>query len=197
MRPLRQAKEEGHRQQAILAAEANRKHNAISSPSSGADASKPSPSKPKNSKKPRVEGVVRSLARDESVSTAQGSNFSEPSQTNAHHSDNVAPPVQQRQARSGLGKVIVEKSKSTTDRLKPILLTGFEHTDALDSFLGCEAAFSQLSLDYRVYRDMLSQFGEVCMFVLSSRLDPILGGKYRDSLRIEASRDPLGRSDVI
>ena len=35
------------------------------------------------------------------------------------------------------------------------------------------------------------------MFVPSSRLDPILGGKYRDSLRIRASRDPLGRSDLI
>ena len=35
------------------------------------------------------------------------------------------------------------------------------------------------------------------MFVPSSRLDPIPGGKYRDSLRIRASRDPLGRSDLI
>ena len=197
MRPLRQAEEEGHRQQAKLAAEANRKRNAISIPSSGADASKPSSSKPKNSKKPRVEGVVRSLTLDESVSTAQGSNSSEPSQTNGHLSDNVAPPVQQWQAGSGLGKVFVEKSQSTTDHLKPILLTGFEHTDALDSFLGCEAAFGQLSLDYRVYWDMLSQFGEVVMFVPSSRLDRILGGNYCDSLRIRASRDPLGLSDLI
>ena len=197
MRPLRQAEEEGHRLQATLTAEANRKRNVISSPSSGADASKPSPSKPKNSKKPRVEGVVRALTLDETASTAQGSDSSEPRQASAPISDNVAPPVQQWQAGSGLGKVIVEKSQSTTDRLKPILLTGFEHTDALDSFLGCEAAFGQLSLDYRVYRDMLSQFGEVVMFVPSSRLDPILGGKYRDSLRIRASRDPLGRSDLI
>ena len=35
------------------------------------------------------------------------------------------------------------------------------------------------------------------MFVPSSRFDPILGGKYRDSLRIRASKDPLGRSHVI
>ena len=35
------------------------------------------------------------------------------------------------------------------------------------------------------------------MFVPSSKLDPILGGKYRDSLRIRASRDPLGRSYLI
>ena len=197
MRPLRQAEEEGHRLQAKLIAEANRKRNVISSPSSGADASRPSPSKPKNSKKPRVEGVVRALTLDETASTAQGSDSSEPRQASAPISDNVSPPVQQWQAGSGLGKVIVEKSQSTTDRLKPILLTRFEHTDALDSFLGCEAAFGQLSLDYRVYRDMLSQFGEVVMFVQSSKLDPILGGKYRDGLRIRASRDPLGRSDLI
>ena len=44
---------------------------------------------------------------------------------------------------------------------------------------------------------MLSQFGEIVMFVPSSRLDPILGGKYRDSLRIRASGDPLGRSYLI
>ena len=81
--------------------------------------------------------------------------------------------------------------------MKPILLTRFEHTDALDSFLGYEAAFGQLSLDYRVYRDMLSQFGEVVIFVPSSRLDPILGGKYCNSLRMRASRDPPGRSDLI
>ena len=137
------------------------------------------------------------MTLDESVSTAQASNSSEPSQNNALLSDNVAPLVQQWQAGSGLGKVIVEKSQSTTDGLKPILLTGYEHIDALDSFLGYEAAFGQLSLDYRVYRDMLSQFGEVVMFVPSSRLDPILGGKYRDSLRIRASRDPLGRSDLF
>ena len=141
MRPLRQAEEEGHRQQAILAAEANRKHHAISSPCAGADASKPSPSKPKNSKKPRVEGFVRSLTLDESVSTAHGSKFSEPSQTDPQLSDNVAPPVQQWQARSGLGKVILEKLKFTADRLKPILLNGLEHIDAVDSFLGCAAAF--------------------------------------------------------
>ena len=122
MRPLRQAEEEGHRQQAKLAAEANRKRNAISSPSSGADASKPSPSKPKNSKKPRVEGVVRSLTLDESVSDAQGINSSEPNRTNALPSGHVTLPVQQWQAGSGLGKVIVEKSQSTTDRLKPILM---------------------------------------------------------------------------
>ena len=136
MRPLRQAKEEGHRLQAKLAAEANRKRNVISSPSSGADASKPSPSKPKNSKKPRVEGVVRALTLDETASTAQGSNSAEPRQASASISDNVSPPVQQWQAGSGLGKVIVEKSQSTTDRLKPILLTRFEHTDALDSLFG-------------------------------------------------------------
>ena len=197
MRPLRQAEEEGHRLQAKIAAEANRKRNVVSSPSSGVDASKHSPSKLKNSKKPRVEGVVSALTLDETASIAQGSKSGEPRQASASISDNVSQPVQQWQAGSGLGKVIVEKSQSTTDRLEPILLTGFEHTDALDSFLGCEAAFGQLSLDYRVYRDMLSQFGEVVMLVPSSRLDPILGGKYRDSLRITASRDPLGRSDLI
>ena len=83
------------------------------------------------------------------------------------------------------------------DRLKPILLTEFEHTNALDSFLGCGASFGQLSPHYRVYRDLLSLFGEIVMFVQSSRLDPILGGKYRDSLRIRASTDPLGQSDLI
>ena len=197
MRPLRQAEEEGHRQQAKLVAKANGKRNAISSPSSGTDASKPSPSKRKNSRKSREEGVVRSLTLDESVSTAQGSNSSKPGPTNARLSDNSAPPVQQWQAGSRLDKVLVEKSQSTTDRLKPILLTGFEHTDALDSFLGFEAAFGQLSLDYRVYQDMLSQFGEVVMFVPFSRLDLIVGGKYRDSLRIRPSKDPLGCSDLI
>ena len=134
---------------------------------------------------------------DESVSTAPGSYSSEPGPTNARLSNNSAPPVQQWQAGSGLGKVIVEKSQCTTDRLKRILLTEFEHIDPLDSFLGCEAAFGQLSLDYRLYRDRLSQFGEVVMSVPSSRLNPILGGKYRDSLRIRASRDPLGRSNLI
>ena len=78
MRPLRQAEEEGHRLQAKLAAKANRKHNVISSPSSGAETSKPSPSKPKNSQKPRVEGVVRALTLDETASTAQGINSAEP-----------------------------------------------------------------------------------------------------------------------
>ena len=67
MRPLRQAQEEGHPQPAKLAAEANGKHNAISSPSSGTDASKPSLSKPNKTTKPRIEGIVRSLTLDESV----------------------------------------------------------------------------------------------------------------------------------
>ena len=49
-------------------------------------------------------------------------------------------------------------------------------------------------LSTTVYRNMLSQFGEVVMFVPSSRLHPIPRGKYPDSLRIRASRDPLGRS---
>ena len=67
----------------------------------------------------------------------------------------------------------------------------------LTPFWAVKLPSDQLSLDYRVYRDMLCQFGEVVMFVPSSRLDPILGGKYRDSLRIRASTDPLGRSDLI
>ena len=48
MQPLRQAKEEGDHLQAKQAAEANRKRNALSSPSSGRDALRPSPTKPKN-----------------------------------------------------------------------------------------------------------------------------------------------------
>ena len=94
MRPLRQAEEEGHCLQAKQAAEANRKRNALSSPSSGTDASKASPTKPKNNKKPRIEGVVGSLTLDEFEGTAQGSNTSHPSPTNARHSDTSAPPVQ-------------------------------------------------------------------------------------------------------
>ena len=164
MRPLRREEEEGNRLHAKLAAEAYRNRNALSSPSSCTNSLKPSPTKPKNTKKPRIEAVVRSLTLDEYEGTAQGSNTSAPGPANARQSDTNAPPVQQWQARSGLGKVIVEKSHSTTDRVKLILLTGFEHTDALDSFLGCEVAvqLSSTTESIRICYPSLVRF--LCLF---------------------------------
>ena len=98
---------------------------------------------------------------------------------------------------AGVNKVTVERLTKGPKRLRPVLLTGFQYTDPMDSYAAREGIFGAVSLDYRTFRDMLRQYNEVVMFVPGDKLDAALSGVYRDSFRVSAARDPMQRSDEI
>ena len=97
----------------------------------------------------------------------------------------------------GVNKVVVQRLTRGAKRLRPVLLTGFQYTDAMDSYSAAEEVFGMLSLDFRTFRDMQRQYNEVVMFVPGEQLDTALSGAYRDSFRVSAARDPMQRSDEI
>ena len=98
---------------------------------------------------------------------------------------------------AGRGAVTIEKYAKSTDRLKPILLQGLEGVDALDAFAAVVKVFGMLSLDYRTFRDMLNQYGQIAMYVPGPQLALLTNGEITGNLRVSSARDPHGYSDQV
>ena len=100
-------------------------------------------------------------------------------------------------AGAGRGAVTIEKYAKSADRLKPVLLQGLERVDALDAFAAVQKVFWMISLDYRTFRDMLNQYGEIVMYVPGPQLALLTDGKKTGNLRVSSARDPHGYSDQV
>ena len=100
-------------------------------------------------------------------------------------------------AGAGRGAVTIEKYAKSADRLKPILLQGLERVDALDAFAAVQKVFGMISLDYRTFRDMLNQYGEIVMYVPGPQLALLTDGEKTGNLRVSSARDPHGYSDQV
>ena len=100
-------------------------------------------------------------------------------------------------AGAGRGTVTIGKYAKSTDRLKPIVLHGLERVDALDAFAAVQNAFGIISLDYRTFRHMLNQYGDIVMYVPGPQLALLTDGGKKRNLRVSSARDLHGYSDQV
>ena len=54
-----------------------------------------------------------------------------------------------------------------------------------------------ISLDYRTFRDMLNQYGEIVMYVPGPQLALLIDGEKTGNLRVSSARDPHGYSSQV
>ena len=111
--------------------------------------------------------------------------------------DQSGQPQLKWTAGAGRGAVTVEKYAKSADRLKPILLQGLERVDALDAFAAVQKVFGMISLDYRTFRDMLNQYGEIVMYVPAPQLALLTDGEKTGNLRVSSARALHGYSDQV